>query len=53
LPGVFREALLSAGEIREAVLKRPDLTRARRIWMINSLREWVSCVLLEPSGIGS
>jgi para-aminobenzoate synthetase/4-amino-4-deoxychorismate lyase len=45
LPGVFRETLLSAGEIEEAVLYPADLQRATGVWMINSLREWVPCVL--------
>jgi para-aminobenzoate synthetase / 4-amino-4-deoxychorismate lyase len=45
LPGVFRATLLAAGEIEEAVLYPTDLHRATRIWMINSLREWVECRL--------
>ena len=45
LPGVFRELLLSTGQIEEAMLDLGDLERANGIWMINSLREWVQCVL--------
>lgn len=41
LAGVFRRALLDAGDIRERVLTRDDLTRASRLWLVNSLREWV------------
>lgn len=45
LPGVFREALLNGRQIEEATLQVGDLQRASRVWMINSLREWVRCVL--------
>jgi para-aminobenzoate synthetase/4-amino-4-deoxychorismate lyase len=45
LPGVYRETLLAAGEIDEAILYPTDLHRATGIWMINSLREWVPGVL--------
>jgi para-aminobenzoate synthetase / 4-amino-4-deoxychorismate lyase len=41
LPGVFRDALLEAGLIRERVLTRADLEEASEVWLINSLREWV------------
>jgi para-aminobenzoate synthetase / 4-amino-4-deoxychorismate lyase len=27
--------------VREAVLRRADLVRARRLWLVNSLRGWV------------
>ncbi|HYV97535.1 MAG TPA: aminodeoxychorismate synthase component I [Gemmatimonadaceae bacterium] len=42
LGGVFREELLERGEIHERVLRADDLARATAIWLINSLREWVS-----------
>jgi para-aminobenzoate synthetase / 4-amino-4-deoxychorismate lyase len=45
LPGVFRATLLTAGEIEEGLLHPDDLRRTSRIWMINSLREWVPCEL--------
>jgi para-aminobenzoate synthetase/4-amino-4-deoxychorismate lyase len=41
LAGVFRGELLEAGEIRERVITLDDLARAKRLWLINSLREWV------------
>lgn len=41
LPGVFREELLERGEIVERRLPVEILTRATRVWLINSLREWV------------
>ncbi len=49
LPGVFRESQLEAGAIRERVLTRADLPRATRVWLINSVREWVD-VRLAPGG---
>jgi para-aminobenzoate synthetase/4-amino-4-deoxychorismate lyase len=46
LPGVYRQELLEAGEISEAVLQPEDLKRATRVWMVNSLRGWVDCELV-------
>ena len=45
LPGVFREELLARGEIVQRVLTREDLSRATRVWLINSLRGWVPVYL--------
>jgi para-aminobenzoate synthetase/4-amino-4-deoxychorismate lyase len=47
LPGVFRGALLEAGEIQERVIAKGDLVAAPRLWLINSLREWVPAALVE------
>jgi para-aminobenzoate synthetase / 4-amino-4-deoxychorismate lyase len=41
LAGVFRGELLDAGVIAERVLTVDDLSRATKLWFINSLREWV------------
>jgi para-aminobenzoate synthetase/4-amino-4-deoxychorismate lyase len=41
LAGVFRGELLQSGQIRERVLRAADLRAAERVWLINSLREWV------------
>lgn len=41
LPGALRAELLEKGEIQERVLTVADLSQARRIWLINSLRGWV------------
>ena len=38
LAGTMRAELLDRGEVREAVLRREDLGRARRLWLVNSLR---------------
>jgi para-aminobenzoate synthetase/4-amino-4-deoxychorismate lyase len=45
LPGIFRATLLDAGEIQERAITRDDLTRATRLWLINSLREWMPATL--------
>jgi para-aminobenzoate synthetase/4-amino-4-deoxychorismate lyase len=47
LPGVFRAALIGAGEIRERVLSASDLATASRLWLINSLREWIPAALVK------
>jgi len=46
LPGTFRAELLASGEIAEAVLRKADLARARRLWFINSLRGWLAAKLV-------
>ena len=45
LPGVFRATLLDAGEIQERVITQDELPRATRLWLINSLREWIPAAL--------
>ena len=47
LPGVFRAELLDRGLIRERVLSRADVARAGRLYLVNSLREWIDAVLIE------
>ena len=51
LPGVFRETLLARGEVVERVVRVADLARARRVWLVNSVREWVE-VDFEGEGRG-
>lgn len=41
LNGVFREELVRSGVVHERVMTRADLDAATRVWLINSLREWV------------
>lgn len=48
LGGVFREELLEREGIRERRLYKEDLGLASRVWLINSLREWVA-VTVSPS----
>ena len=50
LAGTFRAQLLEQGEIHERVLTRDDLRLAERIWLINSVREWVPVYLVEDQG---
>jgi para-aminobenzoate synthetase/4-amino-4-deoxychorismate lyase len=48
LPGVFRADLLARGEVRERPLRREELERAPRLWLVNSLRGWVAARLAPP-----
>jgi para-aminobenzoate synthetase/4-amino-4-deoxychorismate lyase len=41
LSGTFRAVLLRRGEAAERVLRREDLARASRCWLVNSVRGWV------------
>jgi para-aminobenzoate synthetase/4-amino-4-deoxychorismate lyase len=47
LPGTFRAALLAEGAIHEGIVRRSDLPRCRKLWLINSVRKWRPAVLLE------
>ena len=46
LPGVFRAELLDRGVVRERVLTKEAVALAPRLWLINSVREWVDAVLV-------
>jgi para-aminobenzoate synthetase / 4-amino-4-deoxychorismate lyase len=46
LGGALRGELLASGAIRERVLTRDDVRGASRLWLINSVREWVDAVLV-------
>jgi para-aminobenzoate synthetase / 4-amino-4-deoxychorismate lyase len=46
LGGTFRAELLDAAIIRERVLMRDEVARASRLWLINSLREWIGARLV-------
>ena len=41
LAGTFRDELLSLGEIRERVILKEELKRANRLFLINSVRQWM------------
>ena len=45
LPGVFRADLVASGALVERVLQREDVARASRLWLVNSLREWIDVEL--------
>ena len=42
LAGTFREELLALGEIRERIISKEELQRAERLFLINSVRRWIS-----------
>ena len=46
LGGAFRGELLASGDIQERLLTRADLTKSSRLWLINSVREWIDVVLV-------
>ena len=41
LPGVLRAELLKAGEVQEGSIRREDIPRATKIWLISSARGWM------------
>ena len=49
LPGIFRRAVLDAGMVRERVMTQDEFRRATRLWLINSLREWIPARLADLS----
>jgi len=51
LGGTFRRRLVEAGAIEERILTRDDLLRAETVRLMNSVRGWVSVVLVDrPPG---
>ena len=46
LAGTFRGEQLDRGTIRERVLLRADVRSASRLWLINSVREWIEASLI-------
>lgn len=46
LGGTFRAELIASGRIQERLLTRADVTQASRLWLINSVREWIDAVLV-------
>lgn len=51
LAGTFREELLAAGTIREALLRRVDLPRCRHLYLINSVRKWREASFILQQGV--
>jgi para-aminobenzoate synthetase/4-amino-4-deoxychorismate lyase len=41
LPGVFREELVRSGRVRERVILKQEAVSGARLWLVNSLREWI------------
>lgn len=50
LAGTFRAHLLEGGEIEERALITGDLSRATRVWLINSVRRWREATVIETDG---
>ncbi|MFC1452410.1 aminotransferase class IV [Verrucomicrobiota bacterium] len=48
LPGTFRAHLLEQGSIDEGVVTLDEAREAGSIRLINSVRKWIECRLLEP-----
>lgn len=46
LAGTFREELLEEGTIKEKKIRKEDLKKCEKIWMINALRSWVEMKLI-------
>jgi para-aminobenzoate synthetase/4-amino-4-deoxychorismate lyase len=46
LAGTFRAEQLDVGIIRERVLTKTDVAAATRLWLINSVREWMDAELV-------
>jgi para-aminobenzoate synthetase/4-amino-4-deoxychorismate lyase len=46
LGGTFRAELLEARTIRKRVMTREEFAAASRLWLINSLREWIDARLV-------
>ncbi len=47
LTGIFRGELLAEGRIEERLLTPAQVREASRLWLINSVREWVEVRLVE------
>jgi para-aminobenzoate synthetase/4-amino-4-deoxychorismate lyase len=47
LAGIFRGELLAEGRILERLLTPAQVRGASRLWLINSVREWVEVRLVE------
>jgi para-aminobenzoate synthetase/4-amino-4-deoxychorismate lyase len=41
LAGIFREELLETGQVHERTITKGDIHTSSRLWLVNSLREWV------------
>lgn len=41
LPGTFRAHLLETGRVRERVIRKEDLGKCTKIFLVNSVRKWV------------
>jgi para-aminobenzoate synthetase/4-amino-4-deoxychorismate lyase len=47
LAGTFRDELLQSGEISERIIYKDELCQAPRVWLINSVRQWMPAVVVD------
>jgi len=45
LAGTFRSHLLEMGKIRERVIRKDELGKCSKIFLVNSVRKWVDVIL--------
>jgi para-aminobenzoate synthetase / 4-amino-4-deoxychorismate lyase len=53
LDGVFRRHLLASGQVEEAALYREDLAAAEAVYLINSVRGWITAEIVHGNCISS
>lgn len=53
LPGTMRAHLLAKGDIREAILTKEDVARARALWLINSVRKWIDVDFVDAAPLAA
>ena len=46
LSGTFAAELIAAGELRERVIAKEELARAKSFYLVNSVRKWMKAVLV-------
>ncbi len=49
LAGTFRSHLLETGQIRERVIRKDELSKCSKVFLVNSVRKWVT---IDPKGLG-
>lgn len=52
LPGILRGELVARGQVRERVVRLPDLRRAAHVWLVNALRGWIEVDLVQLNAGG-
>ncbi len=48
LVGTFCAELLASGQVATRVLRKDDLLRASRVWLVNSVHGWVEVSVRVP-----
>ncbi len=55
LPGTFRAHLLETGRIKEKIIRKDELAKCSKIFLINSVRKWVDVLITDvthpPAGL--